>query len=188
VKWHVGCALLLAWCGACGGANESPRGSDVIPGIPKTQQRVVHRFQFGRRWPFRVESGTLACVADAVVFRVGGVSYAMNDAALSRGFAAIAPIRPQPRPERPSNPMTRLVRDQRMRIFTQAMACERGAEGDRRVDVARCTQRLRESHGLTQGELNQIDVEGHELFWPPLSPSVGPLGPLTEAALKLCPR
>ena len=46
----------------------------------------------GDKWPFTVSSGTLKCDRDAVIFVVGGRTYAVNGTAGSRGFTDIAPI------------------------------------------------------------------------------------------------
>jgi hypothetical protein len=46
-------------------------------------QKQIKESDFGEEWPFTVKSGTVECTSDtyAVIFKSGGVSYALNDAA-----------------------------------------------------------------------------------------------------------
>ena len=73
-----------------------------------------------------------------------------------------------------------------MRLFEESAACERKG-GDASAETARCKQRLRESRGMSEADLTQIEAEGHERLWPPLSSKPIGMDPLVEAGLKLCP-
>jgi hypothetical protein len=171
MKKMLSLALLLAGCSG----NASQTIQDPIPDVPLAQQRSVGRSDFRPRWPFTVGVGTLGCTSGAVLFRHGGLTYALNDAAASRGFGSVDPIRvSQSGP--PSNPLGRLKQEHRMQIFAAAAVC--GTQS--------CAQQLRETHGISEAELKQIDVEGRERFWPPLSPRRMTLEPVVEAGLKLC--
>jgi hypothetical protein len=67
-----------------------------------------------------------------------------------------------------------------MQVFASSVACEKAA------DPARCKQQLREARTLSEADLNQIDAEGRERFWPPLVPKRISLDRLIDAGLKLC--
>jgi hypothetical protein len=141
----------------------------------------VNRSEFRYAWPLSIGVGTLGCVGNAVVFRANGVSYALNEAAASRGFAAVAPIRQTQGSGPPANPLRRLTQDNRMRIFSAFAACE-GA------NAADCQRRVRIANALSEAEMTQIDAEGKERFWPPLEPKRIDLQPLIDAGVKLCGR
>src|SRR5689334_11287135 len=84
--------------------------ADPIPDIPLAQQRTVLRRDFEPGWPFDVGIGTLGCSNGAVVFRTGGVTYALNDLARTR-FASPDPIRAF-QSAAPSTPLGRITQDQ----------------------------------------------------------------------------
>ena len=76
--------------------------------------RPVTAIEFGDRWPFTVTEGEIDCIRgpaesgrrlDAIVFRSGGKTYALNGAAERRGDLRINPIwRSDPtKPERRVN-------------------------------------------------------------------------------------
>jgi hypothetical protein len=159
--------------------------SDPIPEIPRDRQRTLDRREFRWQWPFTVGTGTLGCSTGAVVFRAAGRSYAVNDAAKSQGFASIEPIRQIGSAGPPRNPLKSLPQDQRMRLFTESAACERKF-GDTSAETARCKQLLRESRGISEADLAQIEAEGRERLWRPLSPKPISMDPLVDAGLKLC--
>jgi hypothetical protein len=120
-----------------------------------------------------------------VVFRTGDRTYALNDAAMAKGFASVKPLQVVVEPP-PRNPLARVKQETRMQIFARAAACgETGSE--RAVAAGACRQRLRDAHGLSDDELKQIEAEGTERRWRPLSPEYRSLAPLVEAGLKLCP-
>jgi len=169
--------LLLLILAACGGQPTQHRVADPIAGIPENQQRTVGRNDFPRRWPFTVGTGTLGCVDGAVVFHVSDITYALNDAAASRGFGSAEPIR-LTQHRAPSNPLSRLTQERRMQIFTASGGC---------ADSVSCKQRLREVHAISGAELQQIEAEGLERNWPPLPPKHVPLDPLLAAGRQLCP-
>jgi hypothetical protein len=175
--------LLLAPFVACG--SRSPAIRDPVPGIPATQQRTVTRSDFRWHWPFAVGVGTLGCDSGAVVLQTGGVTYALNDAAKARGFASVQPLQISVS-SGPRNPLARLKQGTRMQIFARAIACSRMANESPSTASA-CSQRLRDTHGLSDDELTQIEAEGAERRWPPLPPEYRSLAPLVDAGLKLCP-
>lgn len=176
---------LLVLFTACGGRGV-PTIADSIPNISVNQQRTVTRNEFRWQWPFTVGIGTLGCMSNAVVFRNGGVSYALNSVATSRGFASMEPIWQTQSSGPPRDPLKRLLQHQRMEIFAQSVACEHDRAGSQTADTGRCKQRLREVSNLSEPELKQIEAEGLERFWPPLSPKKIRLDPLIDAGLKLC--
>ena len=59
----------------------------------------------------------------------------------------------------PSSPLSRLKQEQRTQIFAAAAACQADA----------CRQRLRDTHGISAAELEQIEAEGRERLWPPVA-------------------
>ena len=174
--------LLLAVAAACvGGRPENVTGTtpqEPITGIPGNEQRVVTVSEFGADWPLSVREGTLGCHLGAVVFRSGGSEYALNERATAPGRPFVSPIwRSSPGPAR--NPLKRMPQDHRMQIFRDAVRCDGQAE-----QAPRCKALLRTGHGLTDAELVQIEVEGRQQVWPPLTHR--PLTPLLDAGLKLC--
>ncbi len=172
LRFVIGFAFLQA----CAGSPARDHVADPIAGIAENQQRAVGRNDFPRRWPFTVGTGTLGCVDGALVFRASGVTYALNDAAASRGFASAEPIRlTQHLP--PSNPLTRLTQERRTQIFSQSSAC---------AGSGRCRQRVRDAHALSDAELAQVEAEGQERRWPPLTPNRITLAPVIDAGMKLC--
>jgi hypothetical protein len=180
------CSLFVALlCVACNGDADRRATPDPIPGIPAIQQRAVSRSEFDWRWPFTVGAGTVGCSSGAAVFRANGVDYALNDVARANGFSALDQIWLTQHSGPPSNPLKAMNQDQRMRVFARAAACD---DGTRRsaAEALPCRQRLREAHQLTGDELKQIEVEGVERRWPPLPANLKDLGPLVEAALRLC--
>lgn len=55
--------------------------------------RVIFSSDFGDEWPLTVSSGTIECeVPSVVTFTTDNRKYALNETALSRGFADIDPI------------------------------------------------------------------------------------------------
>ena len=162
----------------CGDSPSQLRVADPIPGIPENTQRTIARTEFPRQWPFAVGTGTLGSLDEGVVFRVDGTTYALNDAAAARGFARVEPIR-LTQHRTPSNPLVRLTQNRRMQIFSESSAC---------VDSAPCKQRIRALHAISDAELKQVEAEGDERRWPPLSPERVSLSPIIDAGLKLCRR
>lgn len=171
-------SISLICISACGSAPQHL--VDPIPDIPEHQQRTVRRSDFDGKWPLTVGIATLGCVSDGVVVRAAGVTYAVNDAAKSRGFAALDPVWISGAAGLPRNPLKRLRQDERTRIFAESSACDGSA------DPGRCRQRVRERRGLSADEWTQIEAEGQERRWPPLSPKRFKLDALTGAGLKLC--
>lgn len=179
MKMRAAGLVLLLLFGACG-ERGARHVDDPIPEITSNQQRAVTRSELRYQWPFTVGAGTLGCVSNAVIFRADGVSYSLNDAAKSRGFPAVDPIWQVQGSGPPSNPLKGIVQDDRMRLFAESASCD----GPNATD---CKRRLRIKHALSDAEFNQIEVEGRERLWPPLTPKRISLEPLIEAGLKLCP-
>ncbi len=165
-------ALLSAGC--VGEVSPKPV-ADPIAGIPPSQLRVVSRSEFRLVWPFSVGAGTIGCLSEAVVFRAGGVNYGLNDAARSRGFAAVDPLW-LTHHVAPSNPLSRVTQERRMQIFAEFSAC----------DSAACRKLLLPRYAVSDAELKQIETEGVERRWPPLTPRRVSLDPIVEAGLRLC--
>jgi hypothetical protein len=168
-------AGVLLLCSACG---RTPPIANPIPGVPLSQQRTVHQYELDGDWPFEVAVGTLGCRTGAVMFRSGTVTYALNDAARSR-FASPEAIR-MFRSVPPSNPLRGITQNERMRIFADASACDRGPA------ALQCRQRLRERAGLSDADMKQIDAEGIERRWPPLQREWVPLDAIAAAGQRLC--
>jgi hypothetical protein len=178
--WTTAC---LACAVACGG---SPRVANPIPDVPLSQQRAVSRNDFSWQWPFIVGVGTLGCKSGAVIFRSDSTNYAVNDAAAAQGFASARPLQLTV-DAGPRNPLARIKQETRMQIFARSAACGAPA-GQASASAGPCRQRLRETHGLSEDELKQIDAEGNERRWRPLAAEYTNLAPLVEAGLALCPK
>ena len=162
---------------ACG--RSSAALSDPVAGIPPGQQRTVSRLDFQDDWPFVPGTGTLACQDGAVAFRAGGTTYALTERGRALGYASIEPLRVT-ESAAPTNPLRRLHQDERTRIFAVLASCQN--EGD----AARCRQRVADRYGLAPDEVRQIDVEGKERRWPPLTPQFRSIQKMLDAGLALC--
>jgi hypothetical protein len=172
--------MVAAISNACGGRTMQAI-SEPIPDVPTNQQRTVDRSEFRWRWPFTLGTGTLGCSNGAVMFRAEGTTYALNDAARARGYTAPDSIRQPAGSGPPTNPLKGVTQDERMRIFADSARCEQNT-----ADASRCKQRLRESRRLSEADLAQVEAEGRERHWPPLSPEPLAMDPIIEAGLKLC--
>jgi Protein of unknown function (DUF2511) len=171
-RWLV----CLAVSACAGGATPV---EDPIPEMPASHQRRISRLDFPDAWPFAPGIGTLGCAGDAVVFRVQGVTYALNDQAQARGYANADSI-VVPQSTQPSRPLRRVTQDERMRIFGAADHCTSSPE------AAACRQRLALAHGLSREELAQVEAEGRERSWPPLSPPRKSTAPVVRAGAAMC--
>jgi hypothetical protein len=159
---------------------------DPIPDIPLSQQRAVARTDFAWKWPFSIGHGTLGCTESAIVFRNEGRTYALNDAARSRGFALVDPIWRWQSSGLPRDPLTKLSQNDRQAVFAQLMACDGDGSVDTRPQASLCKGNLARVRGLTEAELRQVSAEGHERLWPPLQRQRASLAPLVEAGQQLC--
>lgn len=175
-RWTL---LLSLAVGACSGGLVAI--DDPVPDIPANQQRRISRHDFPDTWPFEPGTGTLGCLAEAVVFRVQGVTYALNDRARARGYASVDPIVVH-QSKAPSRPLRRIAQDERMQIFRTADGCTSSP------DPASCRQRVGQSHGLSAEELAQVEAEGRERSWPPLTPPLKSTEPIVKAGAALCSR
>lgn len=157
--------------------------ADPLEGIPLAQQRTIDRNELGYKWPFSAGTGTIACDGGALFFRTGGTTYALSRSAGTRGYADIDAIRRTQGSGPPSDPVSRLTQEERMKIFAQSSACGSGSAGS----VSDCKARLRTRSGISESELTRVEAEGAERSWPPLKPPLMSLDALTEAARQLCP-
>jgi hypothetical protein len=179
----VGFCLLLTF-GACGERRAAPV-TDRIRSIPYEAQRRVSRAELGLLWPLKPGTGTIGCLSGAIVFRTGGIDYALNDLAKSRGFVAIDRIWESRSEGPPSNPLKRITQDRRKQIFAELRACEK-TRPESSLHVSVCKQRLRQSTPLSEDDLRQIESEGVERLWPPQAPARKSTEPLLALGLKLC--
>jgi uncharacterized protein DUF2511 len=164
---------------ACGSGTVAP--AEPVAGMPPAHQRQISRAELPDDWPFVPGTGTLACDGGAVAFRAQGVTYALNDGARARGYADVNPI-VVTQSAAPSNPLRRIPQDDRMRIFIASSACAA------RPEPSVCRRDLASARQLTADELIQIDAEGRERAWPPLTPSTRSVKPVLDAGLALCGR
>ncbi len=184
------CAMVRAWIALGLGAlvlsgcsKSTPAIADPVEGIPLTQQRTIDRNELGYKWPFDVGTGTIACDGGALFFRTAGTTYALSRGAGTRGYADVDTIRRTQGSGPPSDPVSRLTQEERMKIFAQSSACN----GDTPGTVSECKARIRARGSLSESELTQIEAEGAERFWPPLKSPLMSLEAVNDAARQLCP-
>jgi hypothetical protein len=176
-------ALSQAVCG-----RSTPVVSDLVPGVPPAQQRTITRTELGFQWPFTVGVGTVACDGGALAFRSGATTYALSRGAETRGYANVDAIRRVQGSGPPSDPVSRLTQDVRMKVFAQTSACGSATDGEGSRRVSDCKARVRERSGVSDSELTRIQTEGVERNWPPLKPVLISLDAVIAAAGQLCPR
>jgi len=87
-----------------------------LAGFGETGKKVTAE-EFGKSWPFTVESGEVACVKGrAAIFRSNGEEYQLNGIARSLGYKSIDPIwkdNPEiPGTKKSTGEMIRLALDQ----------------------------------------------------------------------------
>jgi hypothetical protein len=185
--WTAAAGFIAMCVAGCGPAAETV--ADPIEGVPLTQQRTITRSEIGYKWPFDPGAGTIACDGGALFFRAAGTTYALSRGAGTRGYANVDAIRRQQGSGPPSDPVSRLTQDARIKLFAQVSACggsDPGAAGSRRT--AECKTRIRERNSLSESELTKIEAEGLERNWPPLPPILMSLDAIVDAARLLCPR
>ena len=170
--------LLLSGCN-----KQTPTIAEPVEGIPLTQQRTIDRNELGYKWPFDVGTGTIACDGGALFFRSNGTTYALSRGAGTRGYADVDSIRRTQGSGPPSDPVSRLTQEERMKIFAQSSACSSDNPGT----VSECKARIRARGSLSESELTRIEAEGAERSWPPLKPPLMSLDAVNEAARQLCP-
>jgi hypothetical protein len=172
----VSCAalILLAAC------DRSATIRDPIEGIPLSRQRTISRADLGFRWPLSVGVGTLACDdAGMVLFRSQGITYLLDGQ--RAGTHDIQALRmPEPAAP-PSNRLKRLKQTEREEAFRQVTRCEANA-----ADEAGCRRAAVQRLDLSDAEWDQINIEGHERRWAPLSRGPMSLDPLIAAGRALC--
>jgi hypothetical protein len=177
-------AAVVALC-ACG--RKEPAVTDPMAGVPVRQQQTISRQEMGHTWPFTVGTGTVACDGGALFFRAGGTTYALSKGAGTRGYANIDAIRLTQGSGPPSDPVSRLTQDVRMKIFASAADCGSTSDTAESARVIECKARILKRNGITEIELQKIEAEGVERNWPPLPPILMSLDPITEAGRLLCP-
>ncbi len=166
--------VAIAGCG-----NGGTHIDDPIAGVPLERQRAVSRLAFGFRWPLSVGVGVLACDQQKVIlFRTQGTTYALTGS--PKGIADIEPLRLLEPSEPPTNPLRRMKQDERMAVFASMMACTAGPSPEV------CSNATLQRFGLSRKEGAQVEAEGRERRWPPLTRELMPLDPLIAAGGSLC--
>ena len=155
-----------------------------MPGVPLTQQRTISHNDLGHEWPFTVGTGTIVCDAGALSFRAAGTAYALSQGAGTRGYANINAVRRRQGSGPPSDPVSSVKQDDRMKIFAQASGCGPAADAISRA----CRARVRERYQLSESDLARIEAEGAERYWPPLELPYMSLDPVITRARQLCPQ
>jgi hypothetical protein len=172
----VSCAALIL-IAAC---DRAATVRDPMEGISLSRQRNISRVDLGFRWPLSVGVGTLACDdAGTVLFRSQGITYLLRGQ--RAGTRDVDPLRVPESAVPPSNPLKRLKQAEREEAFRQVMHCDAND-----ADRSGCRRAAVERLGLSDAEWEQINVEGHERRWPPLSRPPMSLDPLIAAGLALC--
>jgi len=69
-----------------------------------------------------------------------------------------------------------------MQVFAASEVCKS------RADRSSCRRELAGAHHLSDDELAQIDAEGRERSWPPLTAPKMSLDAVVRAGLALCPK
>ena len=187
---------LLAVMAGCGQAEEHSRVTErtvsggterAVPSVTEgsvsgVTERVISRADFGDRWPFVVESGTLRCRAPrAITFTSSGTTYAVNGMAST--LEAGVPIEPIWAFQPPRDPGIEVVEGIPLsdcnEIFRQLTVCEdramEQAEGeipvtnfasmermaDRMDELeTECKGDVRNTFGISEDEALKIGVEG----------------------------
>jgi hypothetical protein len=177
IRRHLTTCAVLIGIGACG---RSVSLSDPVDGIALSRQRTISRAELGFRWPLTVGVGTLACDdAGSILFRTQHITYVLSGRGTT--FADIQPLRSvEPSPP-PSNPLRRLTQTDRGTAFREVTRCA-SSTGNRDP----CRRSVRQRFVLSEQELAQIEAEGHERKWPPLTRELMPLDPLIAQGRQLC--
>jgi hypothetical protein len=179
-RWQPALLLVIIAYG-CNGT--SGQVTDPIADVPVAQQRFITRQHYGWRWPFIVGVGTLACTDGAVLFRANGVTYGLNPLGRTRGFGNPDSIRGIAAGGPPTNPLRRLNQDVRMRVFQAAESC-RQAQAD--PERTHCSAQVMGQFGLSPAELSQVEAEGRERRWPPLSAELMSVDAVLHDGAALC--
>jgi len=178
---------VLATTAVVAGCRDTrPPVEDPMPGVPLTQQKTISHNDLGHEWPFTVGTGTVVCDAGALSFRAGGTAYALSQGAGTRGLANIDAVRRRQGSGPPSDPVSSVKQDDRMKIFAAASEC--GASGAVDAISRACRARIRERYRLQESDLARIEAEGAERYWPPLQLPFMSLDPIITRARQLCPQ
>ena len=175
-------AVALAMMAVAGCRETRPAVEDPLPGVPLTQQKNLTQSDLGHEWPFTVGTGTIVCDAGALSFRAGGTTYALSQGAGTRGYVNINAVRRRQGSGPPSDPVSGVTQDLRMKIFAQAAECGAAADAVSRA----CKARIRERYRLPESDLTRIEAEGAERYWPPLELPFMSLDPVIDRARQLC--
>jgi hypothetical protein len=176
--------VVLVTIAVAGCRDTRPPVEDPMPGLALTQQRTISHNDLGHEWPFTVGTGTIVCDAGALSFRAGGAVYALSQGAGTRGLANVNAVRRRQGSGPPSDPVSSIKQDDRMKIFAEASECGATADAVSRA----CKARLRERYRLTESDLARIEAEGAERYWPPLELPFMSLDPVITLARQLCPQ
>jgi hypothetical protein len=176
-------AVALAMMVVVAGCRDTrPAVEDPLPGVSLTQQKTITRSDLGHQWPFTVGTGTIVCDAGALSFRAGGTTYALSQGAGTRGYANINAVRQRQGSGPPSDPVSTVTQDLRMKIFAQAADCGAAADAVTRS----CKARIRERYRISESDLTRIEAEGIERSWAPLELPFMALDPVIDMARQLC--
>ena len=176
-------AVALAMMAVAGCRETRPAVEDPLPGVPLTQQKTITLNDLGHEWPFTVGTGTIVCDAGALSFRAGGTTYALSQGAGTRGYANINAVRRRQGSGPPSDPVSGVTQDLRMKIFAQASEC--GAAADARVARVQGAPSA-SAIACRRADLTRIEAEGAERYWPPLELPFMSLDPVIDRARQLC--
>jgi hypothetical protein len=171
--------------GRCGRSVDTI--ANPIAGVPLTQQRTINRAELGFKWPFDVGTGTIACAGGEVFFRSGGSTYALTKGVGTDGYPNVDALRRVQGSGPPSDPVSRLTQDMRMKLFAQVSGCAAAGGSADSPRARECRTRTRERSGVSESELAKIEAEGEERNWPPRPPVLMSVEPVIDAARQLCP-
>ena len=158
-------AVALAMMALAGCRDTRPAVEDPLEGVPLTQQRTITQSDLGYKWPFTVGAGTIACDGGALFFRAGGTTYALSQGAGTRGYANVNAIRRVQGSGPPSDPVSRITQDLRMKLFARRPACGAAADAVSRANARRASA---SAIACRRPSSLSIEAEGVERNWPPL--------------------
>jgi hypothetical protein len=197
----------LVLCGFCLAISAcSLSAADRVEGSQSRQPNEVRAADYGDAWPLTVDRAVLDCKTIAgrpmaTVRTFDGREYGINGAAKGRGgFPPVDPIWKTRAIGTPTKVLDRMPEPERRRVFAAIVGCEddgrRQAEREttdvmkqverERALTASCKAGVRKREKVTEAEARLVSSEGAMSSWPPLQPTRVSIGPLIDAALKLC--
>ena len=186
VRALLAVSVVAVALGAC--RARTPAVADPVEGVPLAQQQTITRSDLAHKWPFTSGTGTIACDGGALFFRSGGITYALGRSAGTRGYANVDEIRLPEGSGPPSDPVSRITQDERMKVFVRLADCGTPSSTRGAATVAACRARVQERSALTADELARIEAEGVERNWPPRPRQLMSVEPVVDLARQLCPR